>query len=56
MHVEKEVDGGLIVSGAKVVATNSALTQYNFIGNYGPLQSKRKSSLGSSSCRSTPPA
>ena len=26
MHVEKETDGGLIVSGAKVVATTSTLT------------------------------
>ena len=26
MHVEKETDGGLIVSGAKVVATTSSLT------------------------------
>src|SRR5690606_11746447 len=33
MHVEKETDGGLIVSGAKVVATTSTLTHYNFIAN-----------------------
>ncbi len=30
--VQKETDGGIIVSGAKVVATNSALTHYNFLG------------------------
>lgn len=42
MHVEEETDGGLIVSGAKVVATNSALTHWNFIGNYGPLPIKSK--------------
>ena len=30
--VEKEVDGGIIVSGAKVVATAAALTHYNFMG------------------------
>ena len=36
VHVEKETDAGLIVSGAKVVATGSALTHYNFIGYYGP--------------------
>ncbi len=30
--VERETDGGIIVSGAKVVATNSALTHYNFVG------------------------
>jgi 4-hydroxyphenylacetate 3-monooxygenase len=35
VHVEKETDAGLIVSGAKVVATGSALTNYNFIGFYG---------------------
>jgi 4-hydroxyphenylacetate 3-monooxygenase len=36
VHVEKETDAGLIVSGAKVVATGSALTHHNFIGYYGP--------------------
>lgn len=41
MHVEKETDSGLIVSGAKVVATGSALTHYNFIAHYGlPLKDK----------------
>ncbi|HUY18175.1 MAG TPA: 4-hydroxyphenylacetate 3-hydroxylase N-terminal domain-containing protein [Candidatus Binataceae bacterium] len=34
VHAEKETDAGLIVSGAKVVATNSALTHHNFIGCY----------------------
>jgi 4-hydroxyphenylacetate 3-monooxygenase len=42
MHVEKETDGGLIVSGAKVVATTSALTHYNFIANNGALPIKTK--------------
>jgi 4-hydroxyphenylacetate 3-monooxygenase len=36
VRVEKETDAGLIVSGAKVVATGSALTHYNFVGYYGP--------------------
>jgi 4-hydroxyphenylacetate 3-monooxygenase len=36
VHVEKETDAGVVVSGAKVVATGSALTNYNFIGFYGP--------------------
>jgi len=36
VHVEKETDAGVIVSGAKVVATGSALTHHNFIGYYGP--------------------
>ena len=35
IRVEKETDGGLILSGAKVVATASALTHYNFIAHYG---------------------
>jgi len=34
VHAEKETDAGLVVSGAKVVATNSALTHHNFIGCY----------------------
>lgn len=33
LHVEKETDKGLIMSGAKVVATSSALTHYTFVGN-----------------------
>jgi 4-hydroxyphenylacetate 3-monooxygenase len=36
VHVEKETDAGLVVSGAKVVATGSVLTHNNFIGYYGP--------------------
>jgi len=36
VHCEKETDAGIIISGAKVVATNSALTNANFIGYYGP--------------------
>jgi 4-hydroxyphenylacetate 3-monooxygenase len=42
VHVEKETDSGLIVSGAKVVATGSALTHYNFIAHYGlPIKNKK---------------
>jgi 4-hydroxyphenylacetate 3-monooxygenase len=37
VHVEQETDAGLIVSGAKVVATGSALTHYNFVGQYSTL-------------------
>jgi 4-hydroxyphenylacetate 3-monooxygenase len=41
VHVEKETDSGLIVSGAKVVATGSAITHYNFISHYGlPLKER----------------
>jgi len=32
VSAEKEVDGGIIVSGAKVVATSAAFTHYNFMG------------------------
>jgi len=35
IHCEKETDAGIIVSGAKVVATGSALTNFNFLGHYG---------------------
>ncbi|MEW1829968.1 4-hydroxyphenylacetate 3-hydroxylase N-terminal domain-containing protein [Streptomyces sp. NPDC088196] len=42
VHVEKETDNGLVVSGAKVVATGSAITHYNFISHYGlPLRDKK---------------
>jgi 4-hydroxyphenylacetate 3-monooxygenase len=37
MHVESENDNGLVVSGAKVVATGSALTHYNFIAHFGVI-------------------
>ncbi|MGL4859481.1 MAG: 4-hydroxyphenylacetate 3-monooxygenase, oxygenase component [Enterobacteriaceae bacterium] len=37
IQLEKETDAGIIVSGAKVVATNSALTHYNCIG-FGSAQ------------------
>ena len=41
VHVEKETDAGLVVSGAKVVATGSALTHYNFVAHYGlPIKKK----------------
>src|SRR6266567_6499490 len=41
-HVEKETDAGLIVSGAKVVATGSVLTNYTFVAHHGsiPVQDK----------------
>ncbi|MEM7532002.1 MAG: 4-hydroxyphenylacetate 3-hydroxylase N-terminal domain-containing protein [Chloroflexota bacterium] len=41
VHVTKETDAGIIVNGAKVVATNSALTHYNFVAYHGlPIQAK----------------
>ena len=42
MHVEEERDAGVVVSGAKVVATGSALTHYNFIAHYGPIPIQKK--------------
>lgn len=42
MHVEEETDEGLVVSGAKVVATASALTHHNFIANYAPVPDSAK--------------
>ncbi|XXX80222.1 4-hydroxyphenylacetate 3-hydroxylase N-terminal domain-containing protein [Sorangium sp. So ce134] len=37
VHVERETDRGIVVSGAKVVATGSALTNYTFISQYATL-------------------
>ena len=34
----KELDNGIIVSGAKMVGTAAALTNYNFVANYGPKE------------------
>jgi 4-hydroxyphenylacetate 3-monooxygenase len=42
MHVVDETDRGLVVSGAKVVATTSSLTHLNFIANNGALPIKTK--------------
>ena len=42
VHVERETGSGLIVSGAKVVATGSALTHYNFIAHWGlPIKDRK---------------
>jgi 4-hydroxyphenylacetate 3-monooxygenase len=41
VHAIKETDAGVVVSGAKVVATGSALTNYNFIAHHGlPIKKK----------------
>ncbi|NCE86325.1 MULTISPECIES: 4-hydroxyphenylacetate 3-hydroxylase N-terminal domain-containing protein [Pseudomonas] len=40
IHVEEEVDGGLIISGAKVVATSAALSQYAFVSHHAGINSK----------------
>ncbi|OZM71909.1 Pyoverdin chromophore biosynthetic protein pvcC [Amycolatopsis antarctica] len=42
VHVEKETDAGVVVSGAKMVATGSAITHYNFIAHWGiPVKDRR---------------
>jgi aromatic ring hydroxylase len=43
VHVDKETDAGIVVSGAKVVATGSVLTNYTFIAHHGliPLGDKK---------------
>jgi aromatic ring hydroxylase len=43
VHAVKESDGGITVSGAKVVATGSALTHATFVAHHGliPVQDRR---------------
>ena len=55
VHVEKETDAGLIVSGAKVVATGSALTTTTS-SRTTACRSARKSTRWCSSARWTRPA
>jgi 4-hydroxyphenylacetate 3-monooxygenase len=42
VHIEKETDAGIFVSGAKVVATGSALTHATFVAHHGliPVQDR----------------
>jgi 4-hydroxyphenylacetate 3-monooxygenase len=42
VHVVKETDAGIVVSGAKIVATGSALTHATFVAHHGliPVQDK----------------
>ncbi|MEM7343544.1 MAG: 4-hydroxyphenylacetate 3-hydroxylase N-terminal domain-containing protein [Chloroflexota bacterium] len=41
VHAVKETDAGIIVNGAKVVATNSALTHHTFVAHHGlPIKSE----------------
>jgi len=42
VHVERETDAGLIISGAKVVATGSALTHHNFIAHPSVVPIRKK--------------
>jgi 4-hydroxyphenylacetate 3-monooxygenase len=45
VHVEEERDNGLIISGAKVVATGSAITHINFIAHFGTILKKKEYAL-----------
>jgi 4-hydroxyphenylacetate 3-monooxygenase len=45
VHVEEERDNGLVISGAKVVATGSAITHLNFIAHYGIALKKKEYAL-----------
>ncbi len=42
VHVDKETERGLIVSGAKVVATGAALTNYTFVGQFSTIPIQRR--------------
>ena len=42
VQVEKETDAGLIISGAKVVATAAALTQYTFVAHYNTVYKDKR--------------
>ncbi len=42
VQVEKETDQGLVISGAKVVATGAALTQYTFVAHYNVVHEQKK--------------
>jgi 4-hydroxyphenylacetate 3-monooxygenase len=37
IHIEKETDAGLYVSGAKVVATSAALSHFTFLNHHGAV-------------------
>jgi 4-hydroxyphenylacetate 3-monooxygenase len=42
VHVDRETDAGLIVSGAKIVATGSALTHHNFVAHPSSTPARTK--------------
>ena len=42
VHVDEETDAGLIVSGAKVVATGAALTHFTFVAHYNVMYKEKK--------------
>lgn len=42
IHVEEETPDGLIISGAKVVATGAALTHFTFVAHYNVMYQEKK--------------
>jgi len=42
VHVQKETDAGIVVSGAKIVATGAALTNFNFIAPLSTIPSEKE--------------
>lgn len=43
IHIEKETDAGVYVSGAKVVATSAAFTHFTFLNHHGAVAASDKS-------------
>lgn len=41
VHVVTERDGGIVVRGAKLVATGAALTSHNLVGSFSPVPEER---------------
>src|SRR2546421_2438768 len=42
IHAVRETDQGVVVRGAKMVATGSAISNFNFVSYHGSLPIKRK--------------
>ena len=55
-RVTRETDAGIYVSGAKVVATGSALTHFTFVAHHGLIRCRGRSSPSSSWSRPAPGA
>ncbi|KAK48733.1 Pyoverdin chromophore biosynthetic protein pvcC [Caballeronia jiangsuensis] len=43
IHIDEETDGGLVISGAKVVATSAAFTHYTFLSHHAGIAKSDKS-------------
>ena len=42
LHVQKETNAGIVVSGAKMIATNAALTNFNFIASVSSFPTEKE--------------